>query len=237
LLNPDTIILNNALQKMILFLDNHPEAGVVGPELLSPNGAIQNSSKDYFPSIFNVLLLSYIFRRVFRTYEYSHRNITGHVCWVIGSCLMVKRITIEQVGLLNERLTFFFEDADLCLRVNRAGWKVYFLKEAKIIHYRGASWEQLDFPSLLGWQTLYQFFRIHHGNFYANCFRFILLIEKCFVSSLCMVIPRRFKEKRLGNNYAAPIRYFTRIGSLKLPNSDRSTEVRVFLPKEGRSRR
>jgi len=218
LLNPDTIILNNALQKMIYFLDNHPEVGIVGPELLNPDGSVQFSSKNYFPFMFDGLLISYILRKYFKTREYAHSHITEQTCWVIGSCLMVKRITIEEVGLLNEYITFFFEDADLCLRVTKAGWKVYFFKEAKIIHYGGASWKQLDNPFMIGRQSLYQFLRIHKGQLYANCFKALTLLEKIIVSFIYMVIPRRLREKKLGNDYEHKIKYFLRIGSFNLPN-------------------
>ena len=227
LLNPDTIVLNNALQKMIYFLENHPEVGIVGPELLNPDGSVQFSSKNYFPFMFDGLLISHIVRKFFKTREFAHSHITEQTCWVIGSCLMVKRKILEIVGLLNEHITFFFEDADLCLRVTKAGFKVFFIKEANIIHYGGASWKQLDNPFLIGRQSLYQFFRIHKGQLYANCFKALTILDKIIVSFIYMVIPKKLREKKLGNDYEHKIKYFLRIGSFSLPNSPNCKEVNI----------
>ena len=64
---------------------------------------------------------------------------SGEVDQPMGSCLMFRRETINQVGNFDETFAMFFNDVDLCYRIKKAGWKIFFFPDASVIHHKGAS--------------------------------------------------------------------------------------------------
>lgn len=147
LLNPDTELLPGALPGMVAFLAERPEAGAVGPRILNPDGTLQHSARS-FPDYWTALshrssLLTRWFPRnpLTRRYlltDWDHGSLR-QVDWVSGACLMTRRAVMEAVGPLDEAYFLFVEDVDWCRRVWEAGWKVYYLPEARVIHHMGVS--------------------------------------------------------------------------------------------------
>ncbi len=139
LLNSDTVALPTRSDMLVAFMDAHPEAGVVGPRLLRPDGTAQPYAFGGDPT------LGYLLRRGFNRLlrgRYLHdwdTNTIQEVDWVSGACLMVRRAAIEQAGPLDEAMFMYFEDNEWCLRIRRAGWKVYYDPQAAIMHIGGQS--------------------------------------------------------------------------------------------------
>lgn len=147
-LNSDTEVSLGVLDGMVEFLNSHPEAGVVGCRLVDSNGKAEESC-GFFPTI-SAIVLTKLRRNMvlgswFKNLHASilHSSQTQEVDWVTGACLMVRRKIIERVGLLDEKMFMYFEDVDWCYRMKKAGWKIYFAPEVRIIHKRGASLEQV----------------------------------------------------------------------------------------------
>ena len=146
LLNSDTIILRDSFQPLVEFMDSHPDAGAAGCKLLNRDGSLQRSCS-CFPSIwtelFDMLYLSKLFprNRVFGSYSMSYWdfNETREVDFVGGSCMIVRREAIEDVGLLDETYFMYTEEADWCYRMWDSGWKVYYYPGSEIIHLGGES--------------------------------------------------------------------------------------------------
>ncbi|MEW6685538.1 MAG: glycosyltransferase family 2 protein [Candidatus Edwardsbacteria bacterium] len=146
LLNPDTIILPGALLEMINFLESHPTVGILGPQLLNSDGTIQSSCRE-FPSyqnlIWEILGLARLFpkHKIFGRWKMSYfsHNELREVDQPMGSALMVRKDVVEQIGVMDERFSMFFNEVDWCYRMKEMGWKIYFLPQAKIIHHLGAS--------------------------------------------------------------------------------------------------
>ncbi|HBN07353.1 MAG TPA: glycosyltransferase family 2 protein [Cyanobacteria bacterium UBA8530] len=143
LLNPDTVILDQALDRMVAYLESHPEAGAVGCKLLNPDLSLQPSCHAFYSTlgslIENKLLTRLISWRSPRSPWLSfwdHERIRS-VDWVTGACLMVRKETIEQVGELDERFFMYGEEVDWQKRMREKGLQVHFLPEARIIHYGG----------------------------------------------------------------------------------------------------
>jgi len=141
LLNPDTILLNNALKDLVTFFDSHSQAAICGPKLLYPDGTLQLSCR-FFPTLSTVLLRRTPLRvffprsRIARDYtleEWDHGSIR-EVDWVFGACLMVRRSAVDAVGLLDEDLFLFCEDIDWCYRLKKSGWKVFYVPHALVQH-------------------------------------------------------------------------------------------------------
>ena len=138
--NPDIIILPDTLQKMVSFMDSNKNAGAVGCKILNLDKSLQYSCRRY-PSIIITLsrglLIDYLFpgNKVIEKYlmsDWSHDEVM-HVDWVTGCCLMVRQETIKEVGILDKNYFMYFEDADLCYRINKK-WKVYYLPHVQMVH-------------------------------------------------------------------------------------------------------
>jgi len=155
LLNPDTVVMQGALQTLVGYLEGNPDAGAVGPQLVGPGGAIQLSCRS-FPSYSTAFFGHYaLLTRWFPRNPFSRRYLLSdwdhgtvrEVDWVSGACLMTRRDVLERAGLLDEHFFLFNEDVDLCKRMRDAGWKVVYVPEARVIHHIGASQEKV--PSAL----------------------------------------------------------------------------------------
>jgi GT2 family glycosyltransferase len=150
LLNSDTVILNNAIDKTVSFADAHPKAGVVGYRVLNPDCTLQPTCF-MFPSILNMLLAAAYLYKIFPQSRFFgrermtwwDRNDKREVDVVTGCFMLVRREAIEQVGLMDERFFVYGEETDWCYRFKQAGWKVLFTPRAEIIHYGGQSSKQV----------------------------------------------------------------------------------------------
>jgi GT2 family glycosyltransferase len=182
ILNPDTQVVGDALSTLVAHADLHPEAGVIGPQLLNPDGSVQPSRRR-FPTLTTGLFEStwlqpVASRRVLRDYYMQDRSDseTQQVDWVIGACLLVRRDVIQQVGGLDEGFFMYSEELDWCRRIKQAGWKVMYLPDAKVIHHMGKSSDQVVAQRHIYFQTSkVRYFRKHHGPWAAGLVRIVLL--------------------------------------------------------------
>ena len=142
-LNPDARLLNDGLAEVLAYLDEHAEAGVVGPQVVNPDGSIQHSSR-MFPSVTAAFFnRNSLMTRFFPENRFSRRYLgmdrdreTVHQTdWVSGACLIHRR----EVGQLDERFFLYMEDIDFCLRATRAGWKVMYHPALQVMHQIGGS--------------------------------------------------------------------------------------------------
>jgi N-acetylglucosaminyl-diphospho-decaprenol L-rhamnosyltransferase len=146
-LNPDTVVEEGFFESMEGFLDENPGAGVVGPKIVGFEGNIQLTARKELSFLSGVLgrtsLLTRLFpknplvRRLFPAAE----KLAGPtaVDWIAGTCMAVRRRTLEEIGGMDERFFMYFEDADLCRRAREAGWLVYYLPQVEVFHLSGAS--------------------------------------------------------------------------------------------------
>ena len=146
LLNSDAWVLGDGTERLAAFADGHPEAAVVGPRLLNPDGSLQPSARA-FPTLWR-LATEYLFLRKLaprsrllnRFYEggFDHDE-PREVDWLFGACLLVRRDAADQVGLFDEEFFMFSEETDWCYRFRQAGWSVWFYPGAEVVHVGGAS--------------------------------------------------------------------------------------------------
>lgn len=142
LMNPDIAILNNAIEKMIEFLEKHPQVALVAPKLINPDGSVQTSCRR-FPDIWVLIArrsplgkVPYFKKKIkkFLMLDWDHKE-NRPVDWVLGACMLVRRKAIEEVGLLDERFFLYLEDVDWCRRFWEKGWQVYYLADTEMVHY------------------------------------------------------------------------------------------------------
>jgi len=183
LLNPDTEIVEDALRTMVKYLDGHPEVGVVGPQLLNPDGSVQ-SSRRRFPTLATAFLESTLLQQwipqnpILSRYYALDRpdDAIQTVDWVVGAGLMVRRKVIEQVGWLDEGFFMYSEELDWCRRIRLAGWQVVYLPVAQVIHHEGKSSEQVIPARHIHFQrSKIRYFEKYHGPLVAGALRTFLL--------------------------------------------------------------
>lgn len=158
LLNPDTELLDNSIQKMFHFMEQHGNCGAVGCKLLNSDGTLQRSCKT-FPTLevmlYSTLLLDSLFpnSKVFGKHQMTwwDFNSIREVDQPMGSALMVKKYALEKVGLFDENIFIWFDEVDLCYRIKKAGWKIFFTPDAVITHHLSRSFKQ--------WKSLSQSLR------------------------------------------------------------------------------
>ncbi len=149
LLNPDTEILENALEKMVRFMDANQNYGIAGCKLLNPDLSLQPSVRafpDLASQLFILLKIHHLFPHSKTMYKYLVQDFdyekTQEVDQVMGAFLMIRREVINKIGLLDEKFWIWFEEVDFCKRAKSSGYKIFYTPEAKIIHHFGQSFKQ-----------------------------------------------------------------------------------------------
>ncbi|MYK39076.1 MAG: glycosyltransferase [Gemmatimonadetes bacterium] len=147
LINTDTIVRRDALRTMVEFLDAHPKAGACGCKILDPDGTLQLDSRRGFPTPLAAFCKMSGLSRFFPKHPliahyhmtYLDPEQTAEAEVLSGSCMMVRKAAMDQVGLLDEDYFMYGEDIDWCYRFHQAGWKIYYVPTTSIIHFRGES--------------------------------------------------------------------------------------------------
>jgi len=167
LLNPDTRVKEEAIKRLLSFMEAHSEVGIAGGQLLNSDGSKQNSIAN-FPSLATELLNKNLLRWLFpNRFPGKGRNYPEpiEVDSVIGAGMMVRRDMVEQVGLLDEDYFLFFEETDWCYRAKKAGWKIYHVPQAEIYHFQGRSAEREKKGARVEYyRSRYLFFKKNRGN-------------------------------------------------------------------------
>ena len=147
LLNPDTVLEEDSLQKCCDFMDMNPHAGALGVKMLDGKGIFLPESKRGLPTpavaFYKVFGLSKLFphSKIFGRYHlgFLNENETHEVDVLAGAFMMLRKSVLDKTGLLDEDYFMYGEDIDLSYRVQKAGFKNYYFPETRIIHYKGES--------------------------------------------------------------------------------------------------
>jgi N-acetylglucosaminyl-diphospho-decaprenol L-rhamnosyltransferase len=173
LLNPDTVLPPDALQRMLEFMDAHPEVGIAGPKLVMADGELDMACRRSFPTPENSFYKLFGLSRLFPNSErFGQYNLTyldpdevAEVDSVVGAFMMVRREVVEEVGCLDEQYFMYAEDLDWAFRAKRAGWKVYYYPEVTVLHYkRQSSQQNKDRADFEFWRAMYIFYRKHYAQ-------------------------------------------------------------------------
>ena len=146
LLNPDTLVLSGAIGALFSYMESHPEVGAAGPrQWLDTDKRLQSTVTVKPPDSTTLLAQIPFFRRwVQKTlhtkfwskdFDIWTSNFPIRVDTLNGSCMLVRRKTIEDVGVLDEDFFLFFEDADWCVRMRKRGWELWFVPASEIVHF------------------------------------------------------------------------------------------------------
>lgn len=146
LLNPDATIDPASLETLVQGLESDASVGAVAPQIVDPQGDLHYSLRR-FPRLRSTYAQALFLHRLFPRAAWSDEVIRrreeylrpGSQEWVSGACILLRRSLLEEIGGLDERYFLYCEDTDLCLRIWKAGYRVHFQPEARVVHVGGAS--------------------------------------------------------------------------------------------------
>lgn len=193
LLNSDTEVCAGALDTLVTFMDAHPEAGACGPMLLNPDGSLQPTGRD-LPTLGSLFLDMTKLYRLWRRDLYTQRGRDYREVAAVGelsaAALVVRRSVYAQVGGLDTRFFFYYEDVDWCKRIGDAGYHIYYVPTAQVVHqWQGTSRTVSTLTYRAGQDSLRYYFRKHHGRVAAGAVQ-VMLIGKEAVLLLASALRR-----------------------------------------------
>jgi N-acetylglucosaminyl-diphospho-decaprenol L-rhamnosyltransferase len=170
LLNPDTQVTEGALDSLVNFMDHRPDAAACGAKLVRPDGRVELSIRGFpYPLalVFEILGLPRIFPQSRSIGRYRMRwfsyDSEAEVDQPMGSCLILRRKAVDEIGLLDESFPIFFNEVDWLYRARMKGWKVYFTPEAVVIHEGGAATSRANRRAMIreSHESLIRFYNKH----------------------------------------------------------------------------
>jgi GT2 family glycosyltransferase len=192
-LNPDTLVLDDSITRMLAFMDEKSDAGIIGPKLYS------NAEGAYQPSIRKFTRPAHIFlehlplaRLVLGIYTryILDKDATRRVEWLCGAALLVKRDLLDNVGLFDENFFICSEEEDLCLRAHGKGYGVYYFPRARIVHLKGKSMQHMGAEAwAYFWKSKAYFLKKHYPLYRIRSLK-ICLIALLRLKALFGIIPR-----------------------------------------------
>jgi GT2 family glycosyltransferase len=180
LLNSDTKLLPDALHALLTFIEEHPAVGAVGSRYFNADGSLQSSCYPA-PS------LSREFWRLFHLDKVYHYGIYAMDSWsteepravdvIQGAALLLRREIATTLGLFDTEYFMYSEEVDLCQRIHKAGWQIYWVPQSCIIHYGGQSTRQVALTMFLQlYQSKIIYFRKHHGRATTLLYKWVLMV-------------------------------------------------------------
>lgn len=173
LLNPDTVVQPGAIGELVRCMDERPDAGMAGARLVYGDGRFQHSAF-YFPGV--TQLAFDLFPMPGRLYEsrwngryakslYHRSHAPFTIDHPLGASMMVRAAVIDATKGFDESFHMYCEEIDWAWRVHLAGWKIYSVPAAEIVHYGGESTRQIPAQSLVNlWRSRAQLYEQHHGR-------------------------------------------------------------------------
>ncbi|OGY68670.1 MAG: hypothetical protein A3B94_01855 [Candidatus Jacksonbacteria bacterium RIFCSPHIGHO2_02_FULL_43_10] len=142
ILNPDVTVLNHSIEKLLKALEDYPDIGLVAPQLLHPDKAIQYSCYRFPRMLTPVLRRTWLGETPwgkkhlnwFLMRDWDHTT-SQHVDWVLGGAMMMHKALMRDLGGFDSRYFLYFEDVDLCRTMLMAGKKVWYCADAQMVHY------------------------------------------------------------------------------------------------------
>ncbi len=152
ILNDDAILQPGSLGRMLEKLESDPKIAAVGPYLLNPDGSAQlDMTNKRFPHLRGLLCeflgLNPILNKSALTRDlftlWKDAETSGDTDHIAGACLLARRKALDSVNLFDEHFYFWFDDTDLCYRLKKSGWRLFYLTEARVRHYGSSSFKRL----------------------------------------------------------------------------------------------
>jgi GT2 family glycosyltransferase len=164
-LNPDTEIISDNLEKILNVFKEDDQTGIIGSQLITKNGDIQEWSTGLQPSLWDLIRNNLGFPVSRKIWE---RNTVQETEWVSGTSLFMRRELFKKAGGFDENFFMYFEDIDLCIRTRSLGNKVIYFPEFKIKHLGGKSFNDNKLQKKYYYASQDYYFEKHLGKFQKN---------------------------------------------------------------------
>ncbi len=196
LLNPDTLVKSNTFKKVIDFMDNTPGAGGLGVKMIDGNGNFLPESKRGLPTpevaFYKIFGLSRLFpkSKKYGRYHlgYLSDDETHEVDVLSGAFMMMRKETLDKVGLLDEDFFMYGEDIDLSYRITQEGYKNYYFPDTTIVHYKGESTKKSSVNYVfVFYKAMAIFAKKHFESSKASLFSKLINIAIFFSASIAIV--------------------------------------------------
>lgn len=178
-LNPDTLVAEDSFDKCIRFFESHPQCGGLGVRMIDGAGHFLKESKRSFPSpltsLFKLSGLSSLFphSRLFSRYHLGHLDPRQNheVDVLAGAYMMIRKEVLDTIGGFDETFFMYGEDVDLSYRIQKGGYKNYYVADTTIIHFKGESTKRgsLNYVRMF-YTAMSVFVRKHYGGTKAGLF-------------------------------------------------------------------
>ena len=205
-LNEDATVEPGSFERLVAYMDSHPEVAAVGPHIRYPDGRHQPSAWR-FPSPATAALGTITLSRV--GVEQSRGNEPRRVDWVMGCALLLRRKALDSVGLFDERFFIYSEETDLCRRLADAGYETHFLPEVTVYHH--VSQFSADVPERRineEWRSRAHYWRKHHSPLAARGTALLTGLQyaaRAAVGEVVLRLPESRRPVRI--DPAAPARF------------------------------
>lgn len=199
LLNPDTVVEEDAFEKCIEFMDSNPEAGGLGVKMVDGTGTFLPESKRGLPtpavSFYKIFGLSSIFPKSKKFAKYHLRYLKeddiNEIEILSGAYMWMRKSALDKVGLLDETFFMYGEDIDLSYRIIKGGYKNYYFPDTKIIHYKGESTKKGSLNYVFVFYNAMIIFSKKHFAHNAKVFSFFITIA-IYLRAFLSVLKRLF---------------------------------------------
>jgi GT2 family glycosyltransferase len=173
ILNPDTRVLPGAIDTLCTFLDAHAEVVAAGPRIVYPDMRPQPSGRRFPSAVTGLFGRTSFLTRMWPNNPISRRDLPSRdaaegpldVDWITGTCLMIRADAFRDAGGFDERFFLYWEDADLCQRLRRAGGRIVYLPDATVVHAAGRSSDRALVRSIVAFhRSAFRYYaRYHRG--------------------------------------------------------------------------
>ena len=204
LLNPDTVVAEDTFQKVVDFMDAHPNAGGLGVHMIDGKGNFLPESKRGLPkpmvAFYKIFGLSKLFPKSkrFGQYHLGHidENQTSVIDVLSGAFMLMRKSALDKVGLLDEDYFMYGEDIDLSYRIQKGGFDNYYFPETSIIHYKGESTKKSSVNYVfVFYKAMVIFARKHFAGKQAGLFSFLInaaIYLRAFMAVISRLVRRLF---------------------------------------------
>lgn len=206
-LNPDTVLMQDTLFGCVSNIRSQKNIGLLGCKILYPDGSIQYECARNFPSLLSTLWSAFYLHMIFPKSEIFGEELMGYwdhmtsrdVPCLVGAFMLIRRSIALKLEGMDENVFMFLDDVDLCFRVKKEGWRIYYLADFELVHKSMKSQNILRLPMTSENATAkYEFFKKHYGLTAARICRLILLVQGVFRLMVSFVfLPIAFISPRL----------------------------------------
>lgn len=242
LLNPDTIVGEDALKASVDFMDAHEDAGAVGVRMLGAQGRRAMESRRGLPTPMVSFFKMLGFCNRWPHHRLFGKYYMGYLPWdepsqievVSGAYCMLRRKALDEVGLLDEDFFMYGEDIDLSYRVLKGGYHNYYLP-VDILHYKGESTQKSSFRYVhVFYEAMLIFFRKHYSGM---TFLLSLPIKTAIYAKALMALVGMLSDRmRKSLGFFAPsaegAQHYVFVGSLEMQDACRDIARRLGLDAE-----